>query len=144
MKCCDECLIKTCNLKGGTITCLAYMQELKENNLDLKINFNNSEKREEKMKEIYIILDDIKQYKHYPDIKITHFESEEYCGDTLYTTELTFADFNKADIIYFVYHGNKFPIIEGLELKSGKELKRSHNLVKLLLAGEFDKYLYMH
>ena len=96
------------------------------------------------MKEIYIILDDIKQYEHYPDIKTTHFESEEYCGSTLYTTDLTFADFNKADIIYFVYRGNEFPIIEGLELKSGKELKRSHNLVKLLLAGEFDKYLHMY
>lgn len=95
------------------------------------------------MKAIYVILDDINQYQHYHDIRTSHFESIEYCGDTLYTTDLTFADFNKADEVYFVYKGNEYLLIEGIELKSGKELKKSHNLVKLLLAGEFNNYLHI-
>lgn len=80
MKCCDECLIKTCNLKGGTTTCLAYMQELKENNLDLKIDFNNSEKREEKMKENKSYLNTAEEFtKALSEHKIV-YAMDEFCS----------------------------------------------------------------
>ena len=80
MKCCDECLIKTCNINGGTINCLAYMQELKENNLDLKINFNNSKKGEERMKESKSYLNTIEDFtKAFKDNKIV-YAMDEFCA----------------------------------------------------------------
>ena len=81
MKCCDECLIKTCNLKGGTTTCLAYMQELKEKNLDLKINFNsNSEKRGERMKENKVYLNTVEDFTKALKDGETVYAMDKFCN----------------------------------------------------------------
>lgn len=81
MKCCDECLIKICNLKGGITTCLAYMQELKEKNLDLKINFNsNSEKRGERMKENKVYLNTVEEFTKALKDGETVYATDKFCN----------------------------------------------------------------
>ena len=100
MKCCDKCLIKTfCNLKGGTTTCLAYMQELKENNLDLKIDFNsNSEKRGERMKRVNTVEEAISLLKQRKKVYITKEKENGYY--TLIENCVSFCD-SCGNILHF-------------------------------------------
>lgn len=77
MKCCDECLDKFC--KESLTFCPAYLEELKEKGLEIKVNFGGSNMDKETLKVLfYRVVELIERDSKFPDLKDNDLTTKAY------------------------------------------------------------------